>query len=88
MVESAWYRARDAHEVAPAGGKGAVIELFESIDEPADHMKRPMRTGHDWRVLPLIIVMALLIGWISGQLVSMLASPDMSLSERPRLSPR
>jgi uncharacterized protein YneF (UPF0154 family) len=39
-------------------------------------------------VLPLIIVMSLVVGWISGQLVSMLASSDVTLSERPRLSPR
>jgi len=47
-----------------------------------------MGKRHDWQLLPLIIVAGLVVGWVSGQLVSLLPSQDAAVVERPRIPPR
>jgi hypothetical protein len=48
----------------------------------------PMGNKHDWRGLLFILGAGLVVGWISGQLVSLIPSQDGAAMERPRLSPR
>lgn len=47
-----------------------------------------MANRHDWRLLPLIVVAGLFIGWVSGQLVSLIPLQDVAVAERPRPTPR
>jgi hypothetical protein len=43
-----------------------------------------MAKRRDWWMLPIIITAGFLIGWASGQLVSLLPSQDVAVIERPR----
>jgi hypothetical protein len=51
-------------------------------------MDHSIANRYDWRLLPLIIVGGLFIGWVSGQLVSLIPQQDVAVAERPRPTPR
>jgi hypothetical protein len=42
----------------------------------------------NWQLLPFIIIAGLLVGWVSGQLVSLIPPQDGPTAERPKVSPR
>jgi hypothetical protein len=47
-----------------------------------------MGERRNWQLLPFIIIAGLLVGWVSGQLVSLIPPQDGPTAERPKMSPR
>jgi hypothetical protein len=47
-----------------------------------------MAKRRDWWMLPMIVTAGFLIGWVSGQLVSLIPPQDGPTAERPKVSPR
>jgi hypothetical protein len=47
-----------------------------------------MKIPPDWRLLPFIVVIGLLIGWLVGQVAQTFAPETLERAERPTLTPR
>jgi hypothetical protein len=54
----------------------------------APQVGQSMVKRRDWWMLPIIVIAGFLIGWASGQLVSLLPSQDAAVVKTPRPGPR
>jgi hypothetical protein len=60
----------------------------QSGDGKLNEVDQLMGERRNWQLLPFIIIAGLLVGWVSGQLVSLIPPQDGPTAEWPKMSPR